>query len=224
METKYQVIALVGKAGAGKDTVQKITCSAHQLMFNPIISCTTRPMREKEIQDVDYHFVSLVDFTRGVLDGSMLEATEFRGWFYGTPESSLVKDKINIGVFNPAGVEALLDDPRLNVLVVKITAKDKTRLLRCLSRENNPDCAEICRRFITDEKDFEAFSHLEEYAVVSNEDGEDADLLAKLSHRLEWFEAMWNELDVDTSFETIMRWESSMLKKAESSDVEDKNG
>ena len=221
--SKYQVIALVGKAGAGKDTIQKATCAAHQLMFNPIISCTTRPMRERETQGVDYHFISLVDFTRDVLDGSMLEATEFRGWFYGTPESSLVKDKINIGVFNPAGVEALLEDPRLDVFVIHVTTKDKTRMLRCLNRETHPDCAEICRRFLTDEKDFEALSEWEEYAVISNEDDEDTDLLVKLSHRLEWFEMMWNELEVDTAFETIMRWDSSISKKAESSDIEDKN-
>ena len=172
-------------------------------------------MREKEMQGVDYHFISLEDFTRGVLNGNMLEATEFRGWFYGTPESSLAKDKINIGVFNPAGVEALLEDPRLDVFVIEVLAHDKTRLMRCLNRENKPDCAEICRRFLTDEKDFMVLSEWEEFAVVGNEDGEDPDLLHKLEHRLEWFETMWNELGVDTAFETILRWENSMSTKAE---------
>lgn len=223
METKYQVIALVGKAGVGKDTVQSITCKNHPLMFNPIVSCTTRPMREREIQGRDYNFISLEDFTRSVLNGEMLEATEFRGWFYGTPESALVKDKINIGVFNPAGVEALLEDSRLDVFVIEVLAKDKTRLMRCLNRETKPDCAEICRRFLTDEKDFEALSEWEEFAVVSNEDDEDPDLLIKLQHRLEWFETMWKELKTDTAFETIMRWESSMSIKAESSENDDKN-
>ena len=222
--SKYQVIALVGKAGAGKDTIQKATCSAHPLMFNPIISCTTRPMREREMQGVDYHFISLEGFTRSVLNGSMLEATEFRGWFYGTPESSLAKDKINIGVFNPAGVEALLEDPRLDVFVIDVLVNDKTRLLRCLNRENKPDCTEICRRFLTDEKDFMVLSEWEEFAVVGNEDGEDPDLLKKLENRLEWFETMWNELGVDTAFETIMRWESSMSKKAEPANDEVNDG
>lgn len=222
--SKYQVIALVGKAGAGKDTIQRATCTAHPLMFNPIVSCTTRPMREKEVQGVDYHFTSLEDFTRNVLNGTMLEATEFRGWFYGTPESSLAKDKINIGVFNPAGVEALLEDPRLDVFVIEVLVNDKTRLLRCLNRENKPDCTEVCRRFLTDEKDFAVLSEWEEFAVVGNEDGEDPDLLRKLEHRLEWFETMWNELGVDTAFETIMRWESSMSKKADPANDEVSNG
>ena len=211
---KYQVIALVGKAGAGKDTVQKATCSAHPLIFNPIVSCTTRPMREGEIQGIDYNFVSLENFTRMVLNGDMLEATEFRGWFYGTPINSLSKDKINLGVFNPAGVEALLEDNRLDVLVIEVLTSDKTRLLRCLNREKNPDCAEICRRFMTDEKDFLALSEWEEFAVVGNEDGEDPDLLVKLEHRLEWFKSMWKNLESNTEFETIMRWDQSMHTKA----------
>jgi hypothetical protein len=33
-------------------------------------------------------------------------------------------------------------------------APDKIRLLRSLNREENPDCAEICRRYFTDAEDF----------------------------------------------------------------------
>ena len=102
-------------------------------------------------------------------------------------------------------------------------AKDKTRLLRCLNREENPDCEEICRRFMTDEQDFAALSEWEEFAVVGNDDGEDPDLLIKLNKRLDWFESMWRDLDVDTQFETILRWESSMSKKEESPNNEDNN-
>ena len=136
----------------------------------------------------------------------------------------MVKDKINIGVFNPAGVEALLEDPRLDVFVIEVLVNDKTRLLRCLNRESKPDCTEICRRFLTDEQDFTVLSEWEEFAVVGNEDGEDPDLLRKLEHRLEWFETMWNDLEIDTAFETIMRWESSMSKKAEPANDEVNNG
>ena len=154
METKYQVVALIGKAGAGKDSIQKATCELHPLMFHPIISCTTRPAREGEAEGVDYHYISLNEFTRKVLNGDMLEATEFRDWFYGTTLESLAKDKINIGVFNPAGVEALLEDSRLDVIVFEVKAPDKQRLMRYLNREEVPDCAEMCRRYFTDEKDF----------------------------------------------------------------------
>jgi guanylate kinase len=219
METKYQVVALIGKAGAGKDSIQKATCEAHPLMFHPIVSCTTRPAREGEVEGVDYHFISLNDFTRKVLNGDMLEATEFRDWFYGTTLNSLSKDKINIGVFNPAGVEALLEDSRLNVKVFEIVAPDKQRLMRYLNREEYPDCAEMCRRYFTDEKDF-AELDFDRYNI-ENYDGSNLDLLADCNSCIEEFEEMWRALNVDTQFETIKRWESSMSKKAESADIED---
>lgn len=221
METKYQVVALIGKAGAGKDSIQKATCELHPLMFHPIVSCTTRPAREGEVEGVNYHFISLNDFTRKVLNGDMLEATEFRDWFYGTTLNSLAKDKINIGVFNPAGVEALLEDSRLNVIVFEVNAPDKQRLMRYLNREEYPDCTEMCRRYFTDEKDF-AELDFDRYQI-DNWDGADLDLLAECNSCIEEFEAMWRALDVDTQFETIMRWESSMSKKAESAENEVKD-
>lgn len=154
METKYQVVALIGKAGAGKDAIQQATCKAHPEIFHSIVSCTTRPPREGEIDGVAYHFLSINDFTRKVLNGDMLEATEFRDWFYGTSIEALDPNKINLGVFNPAGVTALLEAPNINLTVIYIDALDKERLMRYLDREDDPDCAEMCRRYLADEKDF----------------------------------------------------------------------
>ena len=221
MENKYQVVAHIGKAGAGKDSIQKATCELHPLMFHPIVSCTTRPAREGEIEGVDYHYITLNEFTRKVLNGSMLEATEFRDWFYGTTLDSLSKDKINIGVFNPAGVEALLEDSRLNIIIFEVKAPDKQRLMRYLNREELPDCAEMCRRYFTDEKDFSDLD-FDRYQI-DNWDGADLDLLTASNSCMDVLEEMWNALGTDTSFETITRWESSMSKKAESNNSEDNN-
>ena len=151
---KYKIIALFGKAGAGKDTIQKSILAKFPEITHGIISCTTRPPRDYEEDGIDYHFLSIEEFTKKVLDGTMLEATEFRNWFYGTPLDSLNPDKINIGVFNIAGIQVLLEDSRLEVYPVIVYAPDKVRLLRQLFREENPDCTEICRRFQTDNSDF----------------------------------------------------------------------
>ena len=174
METKYHVLAIMGKAGAGKDTVQRVTAQTHPELFHSIISCTTRPPRDNEKNGQDYHFLTITEFTRKVLNGEMLEATEFRNWFYGTSIDSLVKDKINIGVFNPAGIEALLSNPELITEVIWVNAEDKTRLMRYLNRSENPDCAEMCRRYFADEKDFADIDF--GYYAISNEDGETIDL------------------------------------------------
>ena len=150
---KIKIVAFFGKSASGKDTIQKWVVSNFPKVNN-IVSCTTRPPREGEKDGVAYHFLTNEQFTEKVLSGDMLEATEFRGWFYGTALSELDPDKINVGVFNPAGVECLLSDPRLEVVPVWVYASKKIRLLRSLNREENPDCDEICRRYFTDEKDF----------------------------------------------------------------------
>ena len=217
---KYQVIALMGKAGAGKDAIQNATCRAHPNVFNKIISCTTRPAREGEQDGNAYHFISLEDFTRRVLNGEMLEATEFRSWFYGTPINSLAKDKINIGVFNPAGVEALVNDGRLAVMIIYVDAEDKVRLMRALNREDNPDCLEICRRFLSDEKDFDALSDDIGYTLIENKDFGPLDLLEICRSMHEDFVYMWDCLNTGSSFESAAFWGKDKMKKSEPTEEE----
>lgn len=150
---KIKIFALFGESGAGKDTIQRWVVS-HIPNTKGIVSCTTRPKRDYENDGKDYHFLTPDRFAEKILDGSMLEATSFNDWHYGTSLDELDPDKINIGVFNIQGIECLLEDPRLYVIPVYVFVKDKERLIRALNREEEPNCLEVCRRFQTDYKDF----------------------------------------------------------------------
>lgn len=167
---KIKVVALFGKAGSGKDTILKEVVANGG--FHEIVSCTTRPMREGEQDGVDYHFITNEKFTDLVLDNRMLEATVFRDWCYGTSLDELKYDQINIGVWNPEGLELLIEHPSIDVLPIYIVADDKIRLLRQLMRETNPDCAEIVRRYGTDEQDFKWINNrFPEHIEVQNGTG-----------------------------------------------------
>ena len=151
---KYKIIALIGEAGSGKDYIMKQVLAAAPDMFNEIISCTTRPMREGEQEGVNYYYLTKEQFAEKLYNNEMLESTIFNDWYYGTSIDSLSKDKPNIGVFNPAGIYSLKDRPDIDLVVYRICCSSKTRLLRQLHRENDPDVDEIIRRFMTDTKDF----------------------------------------------------------------------
>ena len=154
MKKSYKVLALMGPSGSGKDTVLKEVLKKNPNDFHKIINCTTRPMREGETNGVDYFFISPETFAEQVLNFDMIEATNFNDWFYGTSKDALVNNAINIGVFSPEAVEALLESPEIELMVLELAASDKTRLLRQLNREANPNVHEIIRRFKADEEDF----------------------------------------------------------------------
>lgn len=166
----YNIIALCGEAGAGKDRVLREIID-NNTQYHEIISCTTRPKREGEKEGVNYYYLTNEQFAKQVLSNQMLEATEFRDWFYGTSIDALEENKVNIGVFNPAGIEILMADPRVNIKVYKIIASPKTRLLRQLQREQEPDVEEIIRRYKTDQLDFLDCDF--EYIALRNETTED---------------------------------------------------
>ena len=113
----------------------------------------------------------------------MLEATSFRAWMYGTPLDSLDKNKINIGVFNIAGIECLMEDPRLEIVPIYVEVSPKNRLMRALTREENPDCHEICRRFLADVQDFAKLENDSfDYYSINNDEPMDIEAIE------EWIE------------------------------------
>lgn len=150
---KYKVIALIGEAGSGKDFLLRQAIQAYP-QYNEIISCTTRPIREGEVNGKNYYFLTDKEFKDFEKDGYMLETASFNGWYYGTMKQALRADSINIGVFNPEGVRSLIKHEDIDVRVFYVRAPAKKRLLRQLNRENNPNVDEIVRRYSTDQADF----------------------------------------------------------------------
>lgn len=154
----YKIIALMGEAGAGKDTIFQSVLRhfENNERVHEIISCTSRPIRENETNGKNYHFYTASQFSDKIMSGQMFEYTTFNNWWYGTSNDSIKKgDVINIGVFNPDGVRQLLGRSDCAVTVYHIKASDKNRLMRQLTREYNPNVDEILRRFTTDRADFQ---------------------------------------------------------------------
>lgn len=156
--SKYKVIAICGKSASGKDTLLRYIMTNYPWLHR-IINCTTRPPRENEKDNIDYHFLSLDEFVKqSLVMNKMIEVTQFREWLYGTSIEDLVENEINIGVFSPSGINALIHREDIDLYVVQVEASAKVRLLRSLTREDDPDVDEIVRRYLADNKDFALFS------------------------------------------------------------------
>ena len=185
----YKIIAIMGEAGSGKDSLMQAMLKLRP-DFHEIISCTTRPMREGEAEGVNYYYYTPEQFGDRVLHDEMLECTVFNDWFYGTSYDSVRSDCVNIGVFNPTGVESLVVRPDVDVKIIRVVAEDKTRLLRQLNREGSPDVREIIRRFHADWLDFEGVE--EDFECIEIPNGEGADIVAgamlALGQLKEWLE------------------------------------
>ena len=86
---KGLLIILSGPSGVGKGTIRRYIMDNYKLKLSYSISMTTRPQRDKEVDGVDYYFVSNEEFDRNIKENNFLEWEEFVGNRYGTP-----KDKV----------------------------------------------------------------------------------------------------------------------------------
>lgn len=97
METeKGLLIVLSGPSGVGKGTVRKAVFSEPDISFEYSISATSRPMRPGERDGVDYFFKTREQFEQMIINGELLEYTEYVGNYYGTPVQ-YVKDTLSKG-------------------------------------------------------------------------------------------------------------------------------
>ena len=165
------ILILCGKAASGKDTLKRCIVEALELSgieFNNVVNTTTRPPREGEVDGVNYHFCSAEEMTKKILNDEMAEAVLFNDWVYGTENKALSEDKLNVGIFNLEGIEALRQNPNHNIFAVYLDVEDSVRLIRYLNRENmtKEKINEMFRRYKADEIDFADVDDLVDYKLT----------------------------------------------------------
>lgn len=161
-----KLVLLYGKSASGKSAIKKAIMKLRP-EYNEVITSCTRYMREGEKDGVDYFFYTEKQMADKICKGEMAECVVFNDWIYGTEYEKIIDDKINVGAWNPEGVETLNDDSNFECLNIFIDAPGKTRLIRSLNREENPDVNEIIRRYQADEKDFR-YIEIENYVTINN--------------------------------------------------------
>lgn len=90
IEKKGKLIIISAPSGTGKSTVIHEILRRHP-EFEFSVSATTRPIREKEVDGVDYFFITRKEFERKIAGDEFLEWAEYVGNYYGTPKDMITK-------------------------------------------------------------------------------------------------------------------------------------
>jgi len=77
------LVVLSGPGGVGKSTVAKELRGSSAFVVS--ISATTRAPRFNEVEGIDYHFYSNIEFDKAIKSNEFLEWADFAGNRYGTP-------------------------------------------------------------------------------------------------------------------------------------------
>lgn len=136
--------------------------------YNKIVTYTTRPKRENEIDGRDYHFISKNMFLAMKSLGYFADITSFRAynnnkketWYYGVTQQSLVEcnyhnsystkgDKVLI--VNPSGLKTLR---KSNTPMLVFHVDLPTDIIRERLEQRGDSQKEINRRLKADAKDF----------------------------------------------------------------------
>lgn len=145
------IFVILGKSNSGKTTLadyMSAKCGIHK-----VITSTSRPMRDGEVDKVDYNFYDYDTMKKDIECGKYIEWAEFNGWLYGTKLADIDLNKNVLIVLNPEGykkIKALFGD---KVVGIYLKPPTLTRLKRILKRDKS-DYGEAVRRYWTDYKDF----------------------------------------------------------------------
>lgn len=159
-----KLFCLIGKSASGKDAIFKYLRENKTLNLKEIVPYTTRPMRKGEENGVGYHFVDHAFYEQMCRDGKVIECRSYDTvngkWYYFTADDG----QINLSEENAVLIGTLEVYMQLEhyfgkeqVVPLYIEVEDGVRLERALARErmqDEPNYAELCRRYLADRQDF----------------------------------------------------------------------
>lgn len=158
-----KIFYVMGKSASGKDTVYK-KIRERMPGLETAVLYTTRPMRAGERNGVEYIFTSPEELEQLRSSGRVIESRTYDTvcgpWTYATVDDGQF-ERIEGGCLMIGTLESYeklrkyFGDSR--VVPVYVEVDDGLRLMRAVQREreqDRPNYAEVCRRYLADEKDF----------------------------------------------------------------------
>ncbi len=157
-------MCLMGKSSSGKDTVYKRLLEQNKVALKRIVPYTTRPIRAKEQDGVEYYFTDEAGYQKLLRQGIVIESRTYDTYLGLWRYFTVADEKVDLKRDSYLLIGTLESYMRIkefygadNVLPVMIELDDGVRLQRALDREkvqDDPKYEEMCRRFLADAVDF----------------------------------------------------------------------
>jgi guanylate kinase len=170
------LIVISGPSGVGKDTVVK-RMRERGLPFHFVVTATSRPRRENEVNGVDYIFVSREEFDRMIEEGELLEHAEVYGQQKGIPKKQVrealksgLDVVLRIDVQGARTIRELTDD----ALLIFLITQDEDQLIRRLEKRRTETPEALKLRLDTALLEMQRADDLFDYCVVNADSQLDA--------------------------------------------------
>lgn len=169
-----QVVVIAGPSGSGKNAVIEEILKKYPNCTR-LITATTRPPREGERNDIDYHFLSVEEFKKGLEKGSIPEHRFISslGTYYGiylpNLEGELAKGRVVFAQVDIIGARLLKERyGAATIFIVPVSLREFERRIR--ARNPNLSEKEFTERMRIAKTEMEEHAGEYDYRIV-NADG-----------------------------------------------------
>jgi len=138
---KGQIFIITGPSGVGKTEISKKILANQKLNTKKVITCTTRPKRDGEIDGKDYFFLSREEFEENLKNNKMFEFATVYGNYYGSRkedvERILYEGTNVLFVIDVQGaVNMKIIDPDCRVIFIQAESLEELKV-RLFSRKSD---------------------------------------------------------------------------------------
>ncbi len=165
------LLVLSGPSGVGKDTVARMLIERRPESFFFVVTATTRPPRDNELEGVDYIFVSFDEFARLIETDELLEHAVVYNDYKGIPKQQ-IRDALTSGrdVILRVDVQGAATVRRLvpNAISVFLTTRSESGLVSRLHQRKQDTAEGIALRTATARQEMKRVQEFD-YCVVNPE-------------------------------------------------------
>ena len=168
--TEPLLIVISGPSGVGKDSVIKMM-KERDLPFHFVVTATTRPRRQAEIQGEDYFFVSSENFTQMIENDELLEYAVVYGDYKGIPKEqvrqALASEKNVIMRIDVQGA-ATIRQISPQALLIFLTTQNEEEMIERLKQRKTETTDGLNKRIETAREELKRV-HEFDYVVINRD-------------------------------------------------------